>query len=395
MADLDLSLPLGKHIETQLDVFELLMEIRNAPKGSVDPEELRKLIAVYGEDWKVQDMPHLWSLREFAVTVYLDLIATDTLDFPTNLQPPPGVRWNKGVMNRAIDSLQALNLVCRKWRTVTPSVFDYVRRLEPYIAAAKNECFPDPSDAEPLQNACGQLFVLFKAEYILNELLGGPTNSFEARKSSQELRQWLDNRANLVRKSMADNPVVRRMYLQPAMIPNEDAANARTEHGVFAEGLRDIFESQRPAVAIDAIWAKAYQYDNKGSCGILDLNSVNSIIRKSITADWCLTVFHMDMYVSTSTLLELPRVAEPWIMLLMGKYYIHDPVHNNTFCTPSSADAIACWFAVFWETTPKKMLFDGSTNHDLSGLNPRLPFSYRKWADGALLEHEEDPDNVD
>lgn len=386
-----LTIPLDDYFQTSLDVFQMLEKLmRDGLHGEL--EKLRNVIAVYSEQWQAQDMPHLWSLKDLAVAIYLDNVPKGArpLEAIPALEAPPGVRFNGGKIEKPLDALRALNLLCRRWRTLDVSIFEYARRLEPYVAHVRRVIYPVPFNSEPLQNACGQLAMVFKGEYIFKELLGGPAQlSSRSLKSGQELKNWLERQAMLMRKSQSENPSVRRIYMEPQMLPGEDSAHARTEHGVFAEGYRDIFESQRPAVAVDAVWTRAHEYDNIGAMGILDFNSVNAVLWRACKFDWLGCILHVDLSATTETLLTLPKTRDPWIMILFGKYYIRDPVNTVTYVAEKSYDAIACWFSVFWNTCDSDCtFFDGVNPHDMKNIPSRIPISRSKWVSGELLELE-------
>lgn len=378
-------IPLDKDCQTSWDVIQLL---ETAMRKKLDTEagedrEMRNLLGVYSDQWREQDMPGLWSLKAFGVAIYLDSVKAGSRPFSAlpPLDPPVGLRFNRGVIEAPFDVFQFLNLVARRWRWLEmgEELSKYIRRLEVYVAHARRVLYKGPFQAEPLQDACDQLCAVFKSEYIYYELMGGPEQHQPSPKAGKRLLEYLESQAKLMRKGQQDNPTVRRLYLSTQVFPGESDSHARLEHGVFAENHRDIIESKRPGVAVESLWSRTQEYDTEGSMGILHFYSVNSVLRRVASFDWLSSILHVDTDISTEAILDLHWAMDPWILIVAGRYHIRDPVNNVTYVAKESADAIACWFNIFW-ARGDSTFFDGVNPHDLSSIPVRLPFSRHSFS---------------
>lgn len=386
-------LPLPEHIQTNFDILSHLEGILEQGCDFSAGEDVlfRNLLGAYSEQWKAQGMKFQWSLKALGTLFYLDSVEDGRLpwDKLPALDPPRGLRFNGGKIFKPYDIFQFLNLFARRWRQleIGKETLAYARRMEVYLAHARHVLYPVPEHTEPLQRACDQLCHIFKAEFIFRDLLGGEEQLFDSPRASDKLVKYLETQGNVIRGGQPNNPEIKRLFLGVDAVPGEDDAHARMEHGVFSDSHRDIFETQRSTVATETVWASTHTYNLQRSLGVLNFYSINSMMKRTCRFNWVSSVLLTDLDMATDTIFDKHYVTDPWIVVLMGHYYIRDPINKKTYKTSSSADAIACWFSVFWDLGDenKGSFFDGLKRYDLTRIPSSIPFSRRGVQKGELL----------
>lgn len=350
-------------------VIGLVCDMMN--NGYRNRSDIADLIGVYGDKWKEQNLAMGWSLKGLAVLAYLTHVL-DGVDSLPELDPPPLLRF--GEVQNPFDVTRNVCAIAHRWRFIEPSekFFVYLNALELHMGASLPILWEFPDKIEPLQRVCDIFFSFFKTEHLYRNALSG--QKVKSDPISQEKDDWFKKKVATAKQAGTANPMVRRLYLKTALVPGEDDAHARSEHGIFSGTYADILPTQRPIIASDSVTDSSHDFDVEGACGVLYFHLIDIEIKKSAGYDWSDNNLFFDYMIDADFHFRLETRKHPWILLIGKTYYIRYPKKKMSYYTTSAKEAISMWFWIFWEQDKDGLFFDGTDVFSMENLNSNFVF---------------------